>query len=201
MALEAATQVIEIDGIDSQNIRSYELRDIILHTALIVPDNNRGVDLLLALHQVSLSNNSYHKYLYTFIVTSVTESNNGEYFIEHARGHVGVNFEDSGKSKTIKSDLVAKTNGLLDLSYISQDFCSDRAHLWPAFQGLSGVNADGNNQIAEANILLTPTAFQSFRESRYVLHSTALDAAIQLSIIATHSGMATRLKRPFLPVN
>lgn len=222
MALEAATQVIEIDGIDSQNIRSYELRDIILHTALILPDNNHGVELLLALHQVSLSNNSYHKYLYTFIVTSVTMSNNDEHFIEHARGHVGVNFEDSGKSKTINSDFIAKTNGLLGIALRSgfstsldtstakkevsaprwyKTFAQTGLTYGPAFHGLSGIKAYGNNQIAEAKISLAPTAFQSFSESRYVLHPAALDAAIQLSIIATHSGMATRLKRPFLPVN
>lgn len=97
MALEAITQAIELDGIDSRDIRSYDLRDVVLQTALIVPDDNEGVELLLALHQVSLSNNSVHKFLYSFVITSVAKSNNDELFIEHARGQVGVDFEDQGK--------------------------------------------------------------------------------------------------------
>lgn len=37
-------------------------------------------------------------------------------------------------------------------------------------------------------------------ESRYVIHPAALDAAMQLSILASHSGNATKFKRAFMPV-
>ncbi len=37
-------------------------------------------------------------------------------------------------------------------------------------------------------------------ESRYVIHPAALDAAMQLSILASHSGTVTRFKRAFMPV-
>lgn len=222
MALEAVTQALEIDGINHRDITSYHLRDVVLHAVLIIPDDNHGVELLLALHQVCLSNNSYHKFLYTFVITSVNKSNNDDHFIEHARGHVSVDFENSGKSKSIEPDLNADTNGLadkalksgppisLDTSTAKKDVSTSRwyksfaqtgLNYGPTFQGLSGIKAHGSSHVAEAKISMAPTGSRASSESRYVLHPAALDAAIQLTIVASHSGMATRLKSRFLPVN
>lgn len=222
MALEAVTQALEVDGIDPRDIRSYHLRDVVLHAVLIIPDDNHGVELLLALHQVCLSNNSYHKFLYTFVITSVNKSNNDDHFTEHARGHVSVDFDDSGKFKRAKSDLNGDTDELpgktlssglpisLDTSTDKKDVSTSRwyksfaqtgLNYGPTFQGLSGIKAHGSNYVAEAQISMAPTTSQASSESRYVLHPAAVDAALQLIIVASHSGMATRLKRRFLPVN
>lgn len=223
MALEAVTQSIEIQGTDPRSIKSYSLRDVFLHRVLIVPDNNQGVELLLALHQVNLSNSSYHKFLYTFVITSVATSSDDEHFIEHARGCVGTNFEDSGKSKKTNYDFYEGTpNDLLsavlgpDLriplstSAAKKDFSTPRwyksfartgLNYGPAFQGLSNIKAHGNSNVAEAKIQLAPAGSPDFGESRYVIHPAALDAVIQLAIVASHSGIATRLMRRFLPVS
>lgn len=223
MALEAVTQSIEIHGTDPLNIKSYNLRDVFLHTVLIVPDDNQGVELLLALHQMSLSNSNYHKFLYTFVITSVAALNDDEHFIEHARGCVGINFEDSGKSKKSHYDFDEGTpNGLLGAvlgpdewiplpnSAAKKDVSTSRwyksfartgLNYGPAFQGLSNIKVHGNNPVAEAKIQMAPAGSPDLGESRYVIHPAALDAVIQLAIVATHSGIATRLMRRFLPVS
>ena len=54
--------------------------------------------------------------------------------------------------------------------------------------------------LAEARIDLKPSAKAMSGESRYVIHPAALDAAMQLSILASHSGIATNFKRAFMPV-
>lgn len=223
MALEAVTQSIEIQGTDPRSIKSYNLRDVFFHRVLIVPDDNQGVELLLALHQVSMSNSSYHKFLYTFVITSVATSSDDENFLEHARGCVGINFEDSGKSKQTNYDFYEGTpNGLLS-SVLGPDlriplptsaakkavstprwyksFARTGLNYGPAFQGLSNIKAHGNSNVAEAEIQMVPAASPDFGESRYVIHPTALDAVIQLTIVASHSGIATRLMRQFLPVS
>lgn len=223
MALEAVTQSIEIQGTDPRSIKSYSLRDVFLHRVLIVPDDNQGVELLLALHQASLSNNSYHRFLYTFVITSVATSSDDEFFIEHARGSVGIDFEDSGKSRKTNYDFDEGTpNGLLsavlgpDLripvsnSAAKKDVSTPRwykrfsrtgLNYGPAFQGLSNIKAHGNSNVAEAKIHMTPAGSPGLGESRYVIHPAAFDAVIQLAIVASHSGIATRLMRRFLPVS
>lgn len=54
--------------------------------------------------------------------------------------------------------------------------------------------------LTEAKISLNPTSKITNGESRYVVHPAALDAAMQLSIVASHSSTATRFKKAFMPV-
>ena len=70
----------------------------------------------------------------------------------------------------------------------------------PIFQGLSNIRGAGNSNLAEAKISLKPTSKLTFGESRYVVHPAALDAAMQLCILASHSSTASRFKKAFMPV-
>lgn len=54
-ALEAATQVVEVDGCQAADIQSYEFRDVPLQNALMVPDNDLGVEVLFSMRLVSLN--------------------------------------------------------------------------------------------------------------------------------------------------
>lgn len=126
------------------------------------------------------------------------------------------------KFRSINADHSAETNGIselilrsglstsLDSSPGKRDVSTSRWYksfaqtgllYGPIFQGLSGIKRHGNTHVAEAKILMTPTASQASSESRYVIHPAALDAVFQLSIVASHSGIATRLKKRFLPVS
>ena len=70
----------------------------------------------------------------------------------------------------------------------------------PIFQGLSNIRAAGTSNLTEARISLKPTSKIISGESRYVVHPAALDAAMQLSIVASHSSTATKFKKAFMPV-
>ncbi len=69
----------------------------------------------------------------------------------------------------------------------------------PIFQGLQKIKAIGDSNLTEANIELKPTAKVMTGESRYVVHPAALDAAMQLSILAAHKSTATKFRRAFMP--
>lgn len=97
MALEAVTQTIEIDGVDFRDIRNYEFCEVILQAALIVPDDNHEMKFFLTLHSLNLINHSFHKFLYTFMISSVTQNNNKKNIIRHVRGRVNINFDSSEK--------------------------------------------------------------------------------------------------------
>lgn len=64
----------------------------------------------------------------------------------------------------------------------------------PRFRLLSEIQAQGSTITAE---LTTASLFSN--ESRYVVHPTALDAALQLCVISPHVGQETTFKKPFLP--
>lgn len=70
----------------------------------------------------------------------------------------------------------------------------------PIFQGLSSIKAAGASNLTEARIDLRPTSKLINSESRYIVHPAALDAAMQLSILASHSSTATEFRRAFMPV-
>ncbi len=101
MVLEAATQVFEADNRGVQVIKSFTLHDVALQAALVVPEDDQGVEVLLTLQPVALNITSNYEHMYEFCITSVTSSNRQEpedRFIEHSRGRVRIGLNSAGKS-------------------------------------------------------------------------------------------------------
>ena len=71
----------------------------------------------------------------------------------------------------------------------------------PSFQGLTGIKSCITQRVAEARAPLVPTGTDLSNESGYVIHPAAIDSFLQLSIIAFHSGVASRLKARYVPVS
>ncbi len=68
----------------------------------------------------------------------------------------------------------------------------------PTFQNLYDLKARDETNLAEAKI--KPPLPRMSGESRYIVHPATLDAALQLSIIASHSCVINSMKRRYLPV-
>lgn len=82
-----------------------------------------------------------------------------------------------------------------------ETFARSGLYYGPSFRGLSDIKAVGTGNLVEAKVGLTPTANLMKNESRYVVHPAALDAALQLSILASHASMVTKYKKAFMPVS
>lgn len=97
MILEAATQVVEIEGRDSDEVEYYDIRDVSLSKALIVPEDDRGIETIFALRPASLNSVSRHQWVFEVVLTSVSTEEGQDTFSEHCRGLVEIGFEKYGK--------------------------------------------------------------------------------------------------------
>ena len=93
MALEAATQAIEVGGKEEKDIQNYHIRDVNLQNALIVPQDDHGIEILFTMHPTSLNNTTRHDSRFEFLLTSVINEDGEDSFIEHCRGIIDVVFE------------------------------------------------------------------------------------------------------------
>lgn len=97
LVLEAATQVVETEGRDASDVEYYDIRDVSLSTALIVPEDDFGIETLFTLRPASLNAISRHQWIFDFVLTTVSNDEGVDTFIEHCRGQVEIGFEKYGK--------------------------------------------------------------------------------------------------------
>lgn len=96
MGVEAALQAAEIHTVDTSLIRSFEFRDVLLPAALIVPDDDQGVELITSLHpEKGFAGRS--QVPWRFSVTSVMRTGEDDVFTEHCHGRVSYSFTSSGQ--------------------------------------------------------------------------------------------------------
>ncbi|KAI1406986.1 hypothetical protein F5Y13DRAFT_207084 [Hypoxylon sp. FL1857] len=202
MVLEAATQVVEVEGRKATDVEYYDIRDVNLSKALIVPETDRGIETLFTLRPATLNASSRHQWLFEFVLTSVSSEEGQDTFSEHCRGLVEVSFEhhDFPESQVVKDIQAASSvKKIINASQWYETFERVGLCYGPMFQGLSNIYAAGETNKSEAQVGLEPTAKTIKGESRYILHPATLDASLQLSILAAHKSVATKFKRAFMP--
>ena len=98
MAVEAVMQILEVDGKQVSNLQNFELQHIRLDTALVIPDGDRGVEVLFNMQPRRRGKISDSYMIYQWLVTSITRLHGEEIFVEHAHGEIWVTGEDNGMS-------------------------------------------------------------------------------------------------------
>ena len=96
MAVEAITQVWETGGNEFDTIKGFELQDVTLKTALMIPEGDHGVETLFNLHPQAYDGRSEFEHLYQFLVVSVVRSGAEDLFVEHAHGRVCIIEHEKG---------------------------------------------------------------------------------------------------------
>ncbi|KAH8198332.1 hypothetical protein TruAng_007487 [Truncatella angustata] len=203
MVLEASTQVVETEGLKASDVEYYDIRNVSLSKALIVPEDDFGIETLFSLRPTSLNAVSRHQWLFDFVLTTVSNNQGVDTFTEHCRGQVEIGFEKySFPESRIMNELQASSrNKNINAAQWYESFARAGLCYGPMFQGLSNISAIGTANSSKARIGLEPTAKAMQGESRYILHPAALDASMQLSILAAHKNTATRFKRAFMPTS
>lgn len=112
MAVEAARQM-NIDSADPVEVYSFTLRNVSIKAALVVPDNDNGVETLCALHccntgWVPQARRSSRQG-YMFNVSSVTGQENT--WNEHATGMIVVNTGPRSKCCVVQTDQLSWLTG------------------------------------------------------------------------------------------
>ena len=105
----------------------------------------------------------------------------------------------SASSRSLKSHARNTVAKLLSTSKWYSNFSKHGLVYGPTFQSIASLKAYENRAIATAEVTDVQHS-STLDESRYIIHPSKLDAILQLSIIASHSGMFSRLKTGHLPV-
>ena len=174
MAIEALRQVYETEG---QPINGVTLRDVNIKTALVIPDNNDGVETILRL-QKATDRSHWH----LFAVESLTDG----VWIVHCEGRISATHQPIIPRTTpvTESALTQRVSG----KRWYNAFDSVGFYYGKTFQQLQSVRTDRSIHQAAGEVTIAETSGVMQGESRYFVHPSSIDACLQLIIISIHAG-------------
>ncbi|OAA40092.1 Beta-ketoacyl synthase [Beauveria brongniartii RCEF 3172] len=195
MAIEAATQ-LHHEAEDAAPIKSFKLRQVAINSALRVEDTELGVETLLNMERLPLTNAAAMSQWYKFSIGSILP--NSDVWTQHCTGTICVTTTETVIEESNKLQIDHRSKSL-DISAWHKRFHTAGLGYGPAFQGLSDLKAYRGANVASANVSLSPT--RSFEnESQYVIHPATLDTCIQLALISCHAGQVEHFKKAFVPI-
>ncbi|KAM3080176.1 hypothetical protein ACMFMF_003585 [Clarireedia jacksonii] len=199
MALEATLQMAELTGIPRSKITTLECQKVYITAALIIPDDSRGVEILFSLRRSRIDSHKFHQSLYEFTITSVTATKDGDIFTEHSHGLTGFYLQP----KAFQANAVVSSSSAKPIlaSRWYDTFAQIGLNYGPTFQCMSDITTTNKAREAEAILRLKPTRDSNQHESKYVIHPTSLDGAIQLAVVAAHRGRTSDCTVALLPIS
>ena len=201
MAIEAIDQITEAFEVQ---ISGYELRDIDIKTALVIPETSEGVEVQLSLRPCS--DKMLEKDWNEFLICSTAGKGS---WVEHCKGLVRV-------LKAVKED--TSWNGLATESPVPSSFELEAAsyptHVHPdemfkglqavgithgsAFRNLIALAAGPNRSVATFSIANTAALMPGQHEHGHIIHPTTLDSLIQ-GVYASLPGVGSHGKSAMVP--
>ncbi|MCJ1309500.1 hypothetical protein MMC25_003160 [Agyrium rufum] len=172
MAMEAMTE-IHSDSSDAPPLSSYTLRNISVQSAMVVPDDDMGIESLFSLRPVEGGT------WYTFTVASHAN----ESWKEHMTGQIGINIRKDRTSSSIPT-LQNRASGkswYKKLREVGFDYGA-------TFQDTVTVYSNSKTRACASDLKLKQESGLMNGESRYVLHPGCLDSALQLIIPSIYAG-------------
>ncbi|MCJ1284085.1 hypothetical protein MMC26_003416 [Xylographa opegraphella] len=182
MAIEALTQM-NSDSADPLQISAYTLKNISIKTALVIPDNDEGVEVLFSLRPVgnesmnageALSNTSYG-----FVISSHYHG----VWNEHAAGTVGIYTRK--RPEPAAPPILPLCTSARSWTQRFQEVGFDYGG---TFQDMINVRSDGKTYAATADSVVKQECGIIEDESRYALHPGCIDSLVHLIIPAIYAG-------------
>ena len=187
MAVEAVTQVNELSD-KPVPIESYVLRDVSIKKALVTPDNDDGIEVMLNLRP-SLHGQEW----WDFSVSSVDVEQVQK---EHMAGSISINTSPRGKTPRKVPTFPQRATGKAwnqALREVGFDY-------GPTFQDMDDIRFDGKRFETSCRTAITQSVDESLGESRYALHPASVDSILQLSIAAIHAGRTNSMDYGVVPI-
>ncbi|KAF2826264.1 polyketide synthase [Ophiobolus disseminans] len=196
MAIIAASQMYD-EFPDAQSVEAFSLRNVEIKTALKIPEDQHGIEVILSMELVDSATARAPAWT-SFSISSIDRDS--ETWTEHCTG-------------LIKPDVVANPIKVDKISTNTEDraistrkwykkFAEMGLGYGPTFQALSEIRADPAKNLASAKLgLKTTAATVKGGESAYVIHPASLDAMIQLGLLACHGGQIDRATTAFVPIH
>lgn len=174
MAVEAVTQMNETSSTPLE-ITGYTLRDISIKAALVVPDDNDGIETLFSLQP------SVHDDWWEFSVCSRSQDG---HWNSHMAGTIGINARAPGQLPRETPVMTQRATG----KAWNQGLKSVGFDYGPSFQDMEDIRTDGKRYHASASTVVKKTSGLVQGESRYVMHPATIDSCLQLVIVSMYAG-------------
>ncbi|KAL8898088.1 MAG: hypothetical protein Q9192_002255 [Flavoplaca navasiana] len=174
VAIEALRQVHETDG---EQLKGVTLRDVNIKTALVIPDNNDGVETILRL-QIGTGKAHWHFFAVESLIDGV--------WTVHCEGRISAVHEPfiSTRTPVVESALSQRVSGERWYSAF------DRVGFYygKTFRQLLSTRTDRSVHHATGDINVIDSSGVMQGESRYLVHPTTIDACLHLVFISVHAG-------------
>ncbi|KAI1483084.1 ketoacyl-synt-domain-containing protein [Daldinia eschscholtzii] len=197
LAIEAITQLSAQLQPDLA-IESYTLRDITIHSATVIPDDDDGTETMLRLQPTDKrSKDSGGRQWYQF----TTSCNLYGTWKTTAEGRISVNLKEKDISQALRKS--RSEPGTMPIEY--DDWFAKLQtlgiNLGPTFHRLHDVYIDTETSEVHGNIDISQTCGLMEGESRYVLHPGVIDACLQPYHISRHEGRIEEMRYGMVPTH
>ena len=186
-AIEGVKQLAD----SAKQIKSFDLLDIVISRALIIPVADPGIEVFTRLKPRRHGTKGASSW-YEFTFTSLEESTGPERkYTEHCSGLVTIIYEDGSETTTNEDKVAARVdretylraNQACEQHITAEEHYDATAKMGivygPAFQGLKAIKAGNGQATFEIELQDTQSIMPSNFEYSFVIHPTFLDAAIQ----------------------
>ncbi|KAI1467861.1 uncharacterized protein F4812DRAFT_471220 [Daldinia caldariorum] len=202
MAIEAALRIYEESPEPGPKPTGYALRNVSINTALRLPEDDQGVEVMLSMELGATSTASASWASFSISSAGRTDVNSADsVWIEHCTGIVKI---ETGTSydKPEKIDVESMDTRVSDARSWYKTFGAIGLGYGPTFRPLTNISADPDKKLASATVALKTTAGTvKGGESRYALHPAALDGTFQLGLISCYGGCVETTTTAFIPVH
>lgn len=162
---------------DGEPLKGVTLRDVNIKTALVIPDNNEGVETILRL-QTGTGKAQWHFFAVESLIDCV--------WTVHCEGRISAVHEPfiSARTPVVESALSQRVSSERWYSAF------DRVGFYygRTFRQLLSTRTDGSVHHAAGDINITDSSGVMQGESRYLVHPTTIDACLHLIMISVHAG-------------
>ncbi|KAK7757297.1 hypothetical protein SLS62_000847 [Diatrype stigma] len=192
MAMEAITQIHSMSG-NPVDIECYVLRDVLIQQALVTPDDDNGIEVLLNMRPSAHGKGESQHQWWEFNVSSVSQEG---YVKNHMVGNIGINTHRQRSAPKSIPNLPQRATG----KSWNQALKEVGFNYGPTFQDMDNITFDGRTYCAHADTRVKTTVEGMIGESRHVLHPATVDSCLQLMIVAIWAGRTKAMQFGAVPV-
>ncbi|KAF7590331.1 hypothetical protein BBP40_002981 [Aspergillus hancockii] len=194
LAYEAIHQIWDEQKL---SLTSVTFRDVAIKVALVVPESDDGIEILVQLTALQPDNGA--KQWYSFAVRSFAD---GQWNV-HCEGKVAANYHarpsttEHQQHPVEVSELTRRVPG----SRWYDAFRRVGFEYGPSFQPLNQIRTNPSRHHAAANVDIKRESELLVDESRYLLHPSTIDGCLQLIIVSINRGLHQDMPHGVVPIN
>ena len=192
MAMEAITQLNELQSTPA-TIDGYVLRDISIKNALVTPDDDAGIEVLLTMRPSLHGEGEAESAWWDFNVSSMSDTGHPN---DHMAGSISINTRPQRPPVRKIPNLPQRASGKAwnkALKDVGFDY-------GPTFTDMDGICFDGKTYAAACKTHVKTEVGTMVGESRHVLHPASIDSCLQLLIVAIYAGRTEAMSCGAVPI-